>query len=416
MELSRELPPLPASLWQSWEVRAAVAAGAPGTVVAIARKAHGLRQEELGALAGFSQSAISRLESGSNLAFDLRILRTLHKLLGIPPRLLGLADPTTPARDTSAPARPAGFFGMPDELVGTDPVAPGLVSHLLITRRILNDADNWRRSGPLLPAVRQLYQLADRLRRSARGALRRDMLRIAAMYAEFYGWLHEENGDLTSAGQWTARALEQGQAADDRDIVAYAFVRMSQLAEVDGDADRVIGLARAAQREQGVTERVRAVALQQEARGYARAGNEAACLSRLDQVVTLVDEFAPLAGDEYEIGYCYTRHHADLQRAACLLALDRPRDAIVQYQGIRPNWGLVCHWEQGVHTAKLALAHARCGELELAASIGFEALELAGAADATLVCGELDRLREWADVPAIAELTQLAATRQVSLA
>src|SRR5882757_10598237 len=111
---AQELPQLPTSLWQSWEVRAAVAAGAPGTVVAIARKAHGLRQEELGALAGFSQSAISRLESGSNLAYDLRILRTLHKLLGIPPRLLGLADPTTPARDTSAPARPAGFFGMPD--------------------------------------------------------------------------------------------------------------------------------------------------------------------------------------------------------------------------------------------------------------------------------------------------------------
>jgi len=106
--------------------------------------------------------------------------------------------------------------------------------------------------------------------------------------------------------------------------------RMSQLAEVDGDADRVIGLARAAQREQGVTERVRAVASQQEARGYTRAGNEAACLSRLD----------------------------------------------------------------------------------LAASIGFGALELAGVADAALVRGELDRLREWADVPAIAELTQLAATRQ----
>src|SRR6266568_4895998 len=380
---------------------------APGTVVAIARRAHGLRQDELGALAGFSQSAISRLESGSNLAYDLRILRTLHKLLGIPPRLLGLAEET--------PAEPVGrvpaLFGVPDHLVGADSVAPELASHLLITRRIVNDADNWRTSVPLTPAVRQLYQLADRLRRSARGALRRDMLRIAALYAEFFGWLREEQGDLAAAGQWTARALEQGQAADDRDIVAYAFVRMSQLAEVDGDADRVIGLARAAQREQGVTERVRAVALQQEARGYARAGNEAACLSRLDQVVTLVDEFAPLAGDEYEIGYCYTRHHADLQRAACLLALDRPHDAIRQYQESRPTWSFVCHWEQGVHAAKLAFAYARCGELEQAAAVGYEALEMAGAADSELVRTELRRLREWADVPAIAELTELAQAR-----
>src|SRR6266568_400146 len=156
---SPELPALPASLWHSWEIRAAVAAGAPGTVVAIARRAHGLRQDELGALAGFSQSAISRLESGSNLAYDLRILRTLHKLLGIPPRLLGLAEET--------PAEPVGrvpaLFGVPDHLVGADSVAPELASHLLITRRIVNDADNWRTSVPLTPAVRQLYQLADRL-------------------------------------------------------------------------------------------------------------------------------------------------------------------------------------------------------------------------------------------------------------
>ncbi|HEX4723863.1 MAG TPA: helix-turn-helix transcriptional regulator [Pseudonocardiaceae bacterium] len=398
------LPALPASLWHSWEIRAAVAAGEPGTVVAIARRAHGMRQDELGVLAGFSQSAISRLESGSNLAYDLRILRTLCKLLGIPARLLGLAEDAPPER---VPA----LFGVLDHLVGTATVAPELASHLLITRRIVNDADNWHTSGPLTPAVRQLYQLADRLRRSARGALRRDMLRIAALYAEFFGWLREENGDLTAAGQWTARALEQGQAADDRNIVAYAFVRMSQLAEVDGDADRVIGLARAAQREQGVTDRVRTIALQQEARGYARAGSEEACLSRLDRVAAMADEFEPIVSDEYVIGYCYNRHHVDLQRAACLLTLDRPRDAVRQYEESRPTWASVCRWEQGVHAARLAFALARCGELDHAAVVGFEALEIAGSADSALVRTELRRLREWSDVPAIAELTELAEAR-----
>jgi len=402
-----ELPALPTSLWQSWEVRAAVAAGAPGTVVAIARRAHGLRQDELGTLAGFSQSAISRLESGSNLAYDLRILRTLHKLLGIPPRLLGLAEEAQPEPVGRMPA----LFGVPDHLVGADTVAPELATHLLITRRIVNDADNWGTSGPLAAAVRQLYQLADRLRRSARGEPRRDMLRIAALYAEFYGWLREEAGDLTSAGQWTARALEQGQAADDRDIVAYAFVRMSQLAEVDGDADRVIGLARAAQREPGLTDRVRAMALQQEARGYARAGNESACLSRLDRAGTMADEFRPVAGDEYEIGYCYRRQHVDLQRAACLLVLGRPADAVTQYQQTKSSWGYICHWEQGVHAAKLAFALARCGELDQAVAAGHEALELAGSAESDLVRRELSRLSEWADVPEIAELTELAAAR-----
>jgi transcriptional regulator with XRE-family HTH domain len=90
------LPPLPRSLWESREVREAVDNDSPGAVVAVARRAHGLRQDELGALAGFSQSAISRLESGNNIAYDLRVLRPLQRLLGIPAHLLGLADPSLP--------------------------------------------------------------------------------------------------------------------------------------------------------------------------------------------------------------------------------------------------------------------------------------------------------------------------------
>ncbi len=52
---------IPATLWASWEVRQAVLRSSPGTVIAIARRARGLRQDQLGDLAGFSQSAISRL-------------------------------------------------------------------------------------------------------------------------------------------------------------------------------------------------------------------------------------------------------------------------------------------------------------------------------------------------------------------
>lgn len=87
-----DLPPLPPSLWLSWDIKVAVAHESPGAVIAIARRAHGLRQDELAPIAGFSQSTISRLESGGNLAYDIRVLRIFQRLLGIPPRLLGLAD------------------------------------------------------------------------------------------------------------------------------------------------------------------------------------------------------------------------------------------------------------------------------------------------------------------------------------
>jgi hypothetical protein len=321
-------------------------------------------------------------------------------LLGIPPRLLGLADP---AAEPVGPA-PQGMLAK----IGMDGESDQLVNQLLVTRRILNDADNWRQSESLKPAVRQLYQLADGMRRSAKGRLRRDMLRIAAMYAEFFGWLYEETGDLVGAGQWTARALEQGQAADDRNLVAYAYVRMSQLAEVDGDADRVIGLARAAQREQGVSERVRAIAVQQEARGYARAGDQSACLSGLDKAAELAERFRPLTGEAYEIGYCYNIRHVELTRGGCLLQLNRPRDAIREYERLRPTWSMVCQWEQGVHAAKLAVAHARCGDFDAAAAIGAEAAKAARDTGSVLVAGELRRLGEWRDVPAIAGLAEVS--------
>src|SRR2546430_1465195 len=90
------LRPLPPGIWESWEFREATTRGHPGAVIAAARKAHGINQAQLGQVAGFSQSAISRLEAGGNIAYDLRMLRIFQRLLGIPPHLLGLAHDTVP--------------------------------------------------------------------------------------------------------------------------------------------------------------------------------------------------------------------------------------------------------------------------------------------------------------------------------
>jgi transcriptional regulator with XRE-family HTH domain len=420
------LPMLPAALWVSKEVLDAVAAESPGAVVAIARKAHGLRQDELGTLAGFSQSAISRLEAGSNIAYDMRVLRTLQRLLGIPAHLLGLTDRTVPMRSGEA-LRLGGVPGLEtvakDLVVGMEGkalmalcasavfgttnangvLADDAVSQLLVLRRIVNDAHNWRGTGALMPAVRNMYDFIDVLRRNARGDVRRRLLGTGAMYAEFYGWLHEEIGDLRNAGAWTSRALEQGQAADDRDVVAYCYVRMSQLAEVDGDDDRVIGLARAAQRETGASPIVRAMALRQEARGLARAGLDA-CISRFDLARSLVQGVERQQTDEYSIGYCFTELHVQIQHAASLVDLADHRRAIDAYNDLMPRWGTVCQWEQGVHTARLAYAHAASGDVDQAVGLGFAALDLARATGSQLIVNELERLDPWAATPAIAEL------------
>jgi transcriptional regulator with XRE-family HTH domain len=396
---------LPPSLWESKDVRDAVAAESPGAVVAIARKAHGLRQDELGTLAGFSQSAISRLESGSNIAYDLRVLRTLQRLLGIPAHLLGLTDRTVPVPSGGVVVGMEGKALMAlcaSAVFSAD--NDDAVSQLLVLRRIVNDAHNWRATGALMPAVRSMYDVIDGLRRNARGEIRRRLLGTGAMYAEFNGWLFEEIGDLRNARAWTSRALEQGQAADDRDVVAYCYVRMSQLAEADGDDDRVIGLARAAQRETGVSPVVRAMALRQEARGLARAGQDA-CMRRFDLAQALVQNVERPHTDEYSIGYCFTDLHVQTQRAAGMVALADHRRAIDAYTELMPRWGSICQWEQGVHTATLAYAHAASGDVDRAVELGFAALDLARVTGSQLIVNELARLAPWASTPAIAELT-----------
>ncbi|WP_306750161.1 helix-turn-helix domain-containing protein [Saccharothrix yanglingensis] len=428
------LPPLPPSLWHGAEVREAVRHRSPGAVVAAARRAHGLRQDELGALAGFSQSAISRLEAGSNIAYDLRVLRPLQRLLGIPAHLLGLSDHTVPveAGDVRglAPDRAAGLGAGPGtdahDVLGLDaaaltaltgsavfgggrdggPIADDAFEHLLVLRRVVNDAHNWRGFAALVPTVRALHDFIDALRRSARGEQRRRLLAIGAVYAEFSGWLHEETDDPRGAVGWTARALEQGQAADDRDVVAYSYIRLSQLAEADGDADRVVGLARAARREHGASPVVRAMALRQEARGLAAAGDET-CMERLDLADAEFRRVRSPDGDAYWIGYCFTAEHIALERASSWLELGRPTRAIEVYEDLQQRrWRRMCLWEQGVHLAKLACAHALAGHRDRAAELAWEALDAARATGSPHVVQELARLGHWEGAPDVAELAR----------
>jgi transcriptional regulator with XRE-family HTH domain len=83
------------SLAQPWWGSAAggvPAPGArPGSIIHLARVARGETQLETGQACGFSQSQISRIESGKAHAYDIRHLARLARHLDIPPHLLGLA-------------------------------------------------------------------------------------------------------------------------------------------------------------------------------------------------------------------------------------------------------------------------------------------------------------------------------------
>src|SRR5262249_38965472 len=164
--------------------------------------------------------------------------------------------------------------------------------------------------------------------------------------------------------EWTERALQQALAADDRELVAYVYIRMGQLAGSDGE--RVIGLARAAQREYGLSAGVRGLALREEARGHALTGAADPCLTRLDEAAEVTGAATGHDGDEYRVGYYLTAHHLTVERASCLLELGLAGEAIEAYRQNSASRAALCQWEQGLHLAKLARAHAQSGESEQA--------------------------------------------------
>lgn len=425
-----ETTAVPPSLWASWEVRQAVLHSSPGMVIAIARRARGLRQDQLGIMAGFSQSAISRIESGGNLAYDVRVLRIFQRLLSIPAHLLGLTedevgiapiDVRRPRTNDSPPTlmqnimggaldghgllmacAPAAFNAGRDDARTSSPINEEVVRQLLFLRRVVNDADSWISSSSMLPAVRQLYEFVDRLRPLAKGKWRTEILDLAALYAEFCGWLHLQTGDLPGAAWWTERALQQAQAADDQQLVAYAYRRMSMQAELEDDDDRAIGLARAARRHNGLDPQLRAMTLQQEAQSQARIGEEAACLNKLDQARALVEDITPVHTPEYRLGSWFQVRHVELQRAACCVDLGRHREAIAQYEHLRNEGTPTCRWLLGVHLSKLAFAHASTGDMEQASIAGSEALALASSSGSILISRELRKLHPWSKVPSVA--------------
>ena len=73
----------------------------PGSIIRLARVARGETQTQTGDACGFSQSQISRIESGKAHSYDIRHLSRLARYLDIPPPLLGLAptgvDPSEPS-------------------------------------------------------------------------------------------------------------------------------------------------------------------------------------------------------------------------------------------------------------------------------------------------------------------------------
>jgi hypothetical protein len=257
---------------------------------------------------------------------------------------------------------------------------------------------------PLLAHLRSLKRLLGVTRAEARV----DLLAVAARYAEFAGWLFQDCGRMNAAQRCCDRALEWAHESGERLMVSYTLMRKSNLASAVGDGPRAVGLAQAALRGDGrLPARARALALRQLAHGHALIRDVRECERALDAAREELIDPAPHEHDDDGLaGYC-TLEYIDMEEAQCRLVLDQPDTAVRVISDALESWPFGYRRDQGLHLARLALAHASVGDLAQSAAAAFDALAVARATGSARTARELRRLiTQWPTAPARAELAE----------
>jgi transcriptional regulator with XRE-family HTH domain len=315
----------------------------------------------------------------------------------------GAARPRLP--DSAAP----GGARLPVPAIATprcvDPEAVGRLGTILIEYAKLDNL-----LGPHLLTLTKLHlQFISELLTVAAGEGRTELLTVGARYAEFAGWLHQDAGNPQEAAYWSDRAMGWAEAADNDLMVSYVLMRKSNQASSQGDANRTLGLARAALRGQDrLSPRARALSLRQQARGHALSGDATECARALDaareQAAAPEDQ-----GEEDRIltGSC-TPAFIEMEAADCAMLLGQPDQAVVTFQHGLATLPAQYQRDRAVNLARLAVAHAASQEPERACAVGQETAVIVTGTWSARAVAELRRLptllSSWPDLAAVAEL------------
>lgn len=246
----------------------------------------------------------------------------------------------------------------------------------------------------MLPVLRSQATTVTTLASRTTGSSRTGLLITASRFAEYIGWMAQENGDEATALRATAEAVELAQAGGDTDLADYALVRRALVTYYNGDAPRTIALARQAQHS-AAPPRVRGLAAQREAQGHALAGDEKACRRALERARDLLAaDVDPSAGPV--LGTTQLKDPVSMVEGWCLHDLGRSRQAADvlerQCRRIAPH-ALNTRARYGL---RHALALAASGEIERSCETARELLAFMSVVPSATVRTDVRRLdREW---------------------
>ncbi|MDR7303508.1 helix-turn-helix transcriptional regulator [Haloactinomyces albus] len=376
---SNEAPRLSADFWNSDQMRDALASQDMGVVVRVYRRhpAHGrkpLPQSDVARWLNITQGQLSRIESGRNRVRDLDKLIHYARRLHIPAEMLWFDvggtgfEPPKPSDVLRLPGGPV----VPAAATRTEPV---LAESLLMTLQQYVTTDNLAGPHSLLPIATQQASFAEQLLTESHGHGHAPLLYVAARFAEFTGWLYQDAGDLHTAMQWSNTALDLSQEAGDAHLSSYIRMRKSNIASDARKPDLTIAFARAALQNPGaLPPRLKAVALRQEAHGYALAGNYDTCARALDHAFQYASE-AP--NDDTDIARYCTPSYIEMEAAHCWVELGKPAKALTTLQQGLADWQSDFRRDLGLCLARLAVAHAGTGQPNEALTVAQHSLAIA---------------------------------------
>jgi hypothetical protein len=381
----------------------------------------GLGLRELARLAPCDSGYLAHMREGRRTP-SAKLAERLDEVLDAGGELAALIPPrrarrrTRKGKDGAAIARRdalalAGAAGLPRGLSG--PVAPELADYFHDELAGHYTADRYLGPFRLIPTAATRYDLLCDLANATRGALRPRLWSLAAGYAGFLGWLHQDGGDIDRSVYWHDVMLERAHRANDRQLVAFALHNKAMLHADLLDGHGVLDLTRAALAEaSGLVPKVRVLALQQTAHGLSLTEDNDArdeCDRLLDEAAALVDRI----DDAYPWGgACLTPHYIDIQRATCLVRLGRAADALALWEKIMPLLRAAgARRDVGVFLARQAQAYAVHHEPERAVTVAGEVVELANATGSERMRRELSglqaRMRPWAKEPPGRQLQEM---------
>lgn len=274
----------------------------------------------------------------------------LEAVFELPGEALGL-EPNEP--DAAGPIVPVR--------TGGQDVAPAVLSYFARQRDEHARLDNL--AGPRFVLATASTQLRQIEKLAENGAP--EVARLAARYAEFTGWLHQDAGELTEAMRLTNQAVDLAEACGDEELTTYNLMRKANVLTATGNRQAAASTARRALT--AATDRFPSlipVCLRQQALAAARLGDVTTSREAIDRALALADRNVT-TGRRYS-AYC-TTSYVRMEAALCLLSLREPKAAEQVCAEVLDDWPaelprdrVLCLARRGVALVELREVEEAC--------------------------------------------------------